>query len=85
MRMNPTQKVKTKAVLSTILLAVYVGALILTAGQFIATKSGSFLGMRQLDVLKLKARYGLIMLALIAVHLTLNLDLLKNELKALGR
>ncbi|WP_367883850.1 hypothetical protein [Thermococcus peptonophilus] len=41
--------------------------------------------MRQLDVLKLKARYGLIMLALIAVHLTLNLDLLKNELKALGR
>ncbi len=39
--------------------------------------------MRGLELLKLKSKYGLIMLSLIAIHLGLNWDMFKNEVKVL--
>ncbi|WP_297439053.1 hypothetical protein [Thermococcus sp.] len=81
--MNAKTKVKTKAVLSSILIAVYIGAVFLTIGEVMAVKQGSFLGMRGLELLKLKSKYGLIMLSLIAIHLGLNWDMFKNEVKVL--
>ncbi|WP_297463623.1 hypothetical protein [Thermococcus sp.] len=49
-------------------------------GTFLSAKQGSFLGMNQLDFLRLRARYGLLMMALILIHLAMNGNLMKKEL-----
>ena len=81
--MNARTKVKVKAVLSSILIAMYIGAIFLTVGEVMAMKHGSFLGMKGIEILRMKSRYGIVMLALIAVHLGLNWDMFKNEVKVL--
>ena len=39
--------------------------------------------MNQLDFLKLRARYGLLMMALIIIHLLMNKSIMKKELELL--
>ncbi len=48
-----------------------------------AMKHGSFLGMNGIEILRMKSRYGIVMLALIAIHLGLNWDMFKNEIRVL--
>ncbi|WP_456421354.1 hypothetical protein [Thermococcus sp.] len=81
--MKAKTKVKMKAVLSSVLIAMYIGAILLTIGEILAVKHGSFLGMKGIEFLKIKSKYGIIMLSLIAIHLGLNLDMFKNEVKVL--
>ncbi|WP_167914776.1 hypothetical protein [Thermococcus sp. 21S9] len=80
---NGKRIVKTKAIISSILIALYVGAVFLTISSAIAAHRGSFLGEPAKKLLQLHVHYGMVMLALIAIHLYLNWGMFKNELKVL--
>ncbi len=69
-----------KAVFSLVLFVAFLGVIFITVGTFLSAKQGSFLGMNQLDFLRLRARYGLLMMALILIHLAMNGNLMKKEL-----
>ena len=75
--------VKAKAVISSILIALYIGAVILTASTLIASRKKTFLGEPAVKLLHVHIIYGMIMLGVIAVHLYLNWGMYKNELKVL--
>ncbi|WP_231845555.1 hypothetical protein [Pyrococcus abyssi] len=72
-----------KAAFSLILLIAFCGVIFITIGTIISTRQGSFLGLTQLDFLKLRARYGFIMLVLILIHLFMNRSIMKKELQLL--
>jgi len=80
---NSKRLIKTKAIVSSILTILYIGAVVLTIGSMIASRKGSFLGVSAKELLRLHVHYGMIMLVAIAVHLYLNWGLLKNEVKVL--
>ncbi|WP_297535918.1 hypothetical protein [Thermococcus sp.] len=75
--------VKAKAVISSILIALYIGAVILTASTLIASRKKTFLGEPAVKLLHVHIIYGMIMLCVIAVHLYLNWGMYKSELKVL--
>jgi len=75
--------VKAKAIISSILIALYIGAVILTASTLIASRKKTFLGEPAVKLLHVHIIYGMIMLGVIAVHLYLNWGMYKNELKVL--
>ena len=77
------KKLKIKAFLSLLLLAGFIGVVFITVGTVMATRHGTFLGMTRLDFLKLRARYGLLMMVLITIHVILNRGIMKRELKLL--
>ncbi|NJE06475.1 hypothetical protein E3E36_10045 [Thermococcus sp. M36] len=77
------KKLKTKAAFSMLLFIAFLGVIFITMGTFISAKQGSFLGMTQLDFLKLRARYGLLMMILIIIHLFMNRSIMKKELELL--
>jgi len=78
---NGKRIVKMKAIVSSILIAL--GAVFLTISSAIAAHRGSFLGEPAKKLLQFHVRYGMVMLALIAIHLYLNWGMFKNELKVL--
>ncbi|WP_258084928.1 hypothetical protein [Thermococcus thermotolerans] len=84
-RKNPKlrKRLRIKAAFSLILLVGFLGVIFITIGTVIASKNGSFLGMAQLDYLKLRARYGIVMMLLIIIHLLLNRQVMKKELEIL--
>ncbi|AEO13903.1 hypothetical protein [Thermococcus sp. AM4] len=77
------KKLKIKATFSLILLVAFLGVIFITIGTFISAKHGSFMGMTQMDFLKLRSKYGLIMMALIIIHLIMNRGIMKKELELL--
>lgn len=77
------KKLKIKAAFTLLLSVMFLGVIFITVGTILASKHGSFVGMTQLDFLKLRARYGLIMTALILIHLGMNWNILKREIKFL--
>ena len=78
--------VKVRAVLSTILLAVFIGVLFVTIGVFYTTKTGhQFLGMTKPELFNLRNILGPVMNALIIVHLVINWGMYTRELKVLFR
>ncbi len=77
------KKLKIKAIFSLVLLTAFLGVIFITIGTFLSTKQGTFLGMTQMDFLRLRARYGLIMMALIIIHLIMNRSVMKKELELL--
>jgi len=74
------KKLRMKAVFSLVLFVAFLGVIFITVGTFLSAKQGSFLGMNQLDFLRLRARYGLLMMVLILIHLAMNWNLMKKEL-----
>jgi len=82
---NPAlrKRLRIKAAFSLILLLGFLGVVFITVGTIISSKNGSFLGMTQLEYLKLRARYGIIMMLLITIHLLMNRGLMKKELEML--
>ncbi|WP_457752408.1 hypothetical protein [Thermococcus sp.] len=77
------KKLKIKAFLSLLLLAGFIGVVLITIGTVIASKHGAFLGMSHIDFLKLRAKYGLLMMGLITIHLIMNRNIMKRELQIL--
>ena len=77
------KKLKMKAAFSLVLLVAFLGVIFITIGMFISAKQGTFMGMTHMDFLKLKARYGLLMMVLILTHLAMNWGMLKRELSLL--
>ncbi|NJE03290.1 hypothetical protein [Thermococcus sp. MV11] len=77
------KKLKIKAAFSLILFVGFLGVIFITIGTLISSKNGSFLGMTQLDFLKLRARYGIVMMFLIIIHLLMNRSIMKKELEML--
>lgn len=77
------KKLRVKAVFSLVLFIAFLGVIFITAGTFVSARQGSFLGMTQLDFLRLRARYGLFMMVLILIHLAMNWNLMKKELELL--
>lgn len=77
------KKLKIKAAFSLLLFAMFLGVIFITVGTIIASKAGSFLGMTQLDFLKLRSQYGIIMMFLIIIHLAMNRSIMKKELELL--
>ncbi|NJE42255.1 hypothetical protein [Thermococcus sp. GR6] len=77
------KRLKIKAAFSLLLFVMFLGVIFITIGTIIASKTGSFLGMTQLDFLKLRARYGIIMMFLIIIHLAMNRSIMKKELELL--
>ncbi|NJD99358.1 hypothetical protein E3E26_06115 [Thermococcus sp. LS1] len=77
------KKLKIKAAFSLLLFVMFLGVVFITIGTIIASKTGSFLGMTQLDFLKLRAQYGIIMMFLIIIHLAMNRSIMKKELELL--
>ncbi|ASJ04453.1 hypothetical protein [Thermococcus barossii] len=77
------KKLKVKAAFSMLLFVMFLGVVFITVGTAIASKNGSFLGMTQLDFLKLRARYGIVMMLLIIIHLLMNRSIMKKELEML--
>ncbi|WP_461866028.1 DUF4405 domain-containing protein [Thermococcus sp.] len=76
--------VKVRAVLSTILLVVFLGVLFIMIGVLYTTKtSHPFLGMNKNQLFKIRNILGPLMNALIIVHLGLNWGMYKRELKVL--
>ncbi len=80
---NGRKIVKAKAVISSILITLYIGAVILTVLTLIASREKTFLGEPAVKLLHVHIIYGMIMLGVIAVHLYLNWGMYKNELKVL--
>ncbi|ASA77364.1 hypothetical protein [Thermococcus sp. 5-4] len=77
------KRLKVKAAFSMLLFVMFLGVIFITVGTVIASKNGSFLGMTQLDFLKLRARYGIIMMFLIIFHLLMNRSIMRKELEML--
>ncbi len=77
------KKLRVKAAFSLLLFVAFLGVIFITVGTFISARQGSFLGMTQLDFLRLRARYGLFMMVLILIHLAMNWNLMKKELELL--
>ncbi|AJC71702.1 MAG: DUF4405 domain-containing protein [Thermococcus sp.] len=78
--------VKARAILSTVLLVVFLGVLFVTVGVFYTTKTGHpFLGMNKNQLFRIRNVLGPLMNALIIVHLGLNWGMYKSELKVLFR
>ncbi|WP_297421708.1 hypothetical protein [Thermococcus sp.] len=78
--------VKVRAVLSTVLLAVFIGVLFVTVGVLYTTKAGHpFFGMTKSQLFRIRNVLGPLMNALIIVHLTLNWGIYKRELTVLFR
>jgi len=77
------KKLKIKAFLSLLLLAGFIGVILITIGTVIASKHGTFLGMTHIDFLKLRAKYGFLMMSLIILHLIMNRSIMKRELQLL--
>jgi len=77
------RKMQIKALFSVLLFVMFLGVIFITAGTLISNKHGTFLGMTHLDYLKLRAKYGMVMMVLIIIHLGMNWDLLKKEMKFL--
>ncbi|KUH33581.1 hypothetical protein APY94_05140 [Thermococcus celericrescens] len=77
------KKLRIKAIFSMTLFIAFLGVIFITIGTFISAKQGTFLGMNQLDFLKLRARYGLVMMVLIIIHLIMNRSIMKKELELL--
>lgn len=77
------KKLRIKAAFSLVLFIAFLGVLFITVGTFISAKQGRFLGMNQLDFLRLRARYGLFMMVLIIIHLLMNRSMMKKELEFL--
>ena len=76
--------VKARAILSTVLLVVFIGVLFVTVGVLYTTKTGHlFLGMDKKQLFNIRNVLGPLMNALIIVHLGLNWGMYKNELKVL--
>jgi len=71
------KKLRVKAFLS---LLGFLGVVFITIGTMMASKNGTFLGMTHLDFLKLRARYGLFMMALITIHIIMNRRIMRKEL-----
>ncbi|WP_297093229.1 hypothetical protein [Thermococcus sp.] len=82
---NPAlrKRLRIKAAFSLVLLVGFLGVVFITVGTIISGKNGSFLGMTQLDYLKLRARYGIVMMILITIHLVMNRSIMKKELEML--
>ena len=74
------KKLRVKAFLSLLLLVGFLGVVFITIGTMMASKNGTFLGMTHLDFLKLRARYGLLMMALITIHIIMNRRIMRKEL-----
>ncbi|CAI1493895.1 conserved protein of unknown function [Thermococcus nautili] len=74
------KKLRVKAFLSLLLLVGFLGVVFITIGTMMASKNGTFLGMTHLDFLKLRARYGLFMMALITIHIIMNRGIMRKEL-----
>ncbi|WP_456394595.1 hypothetical protein [Thermococcus sp.] len=77
------KKLKMKAAFTLLLSVMFLGVIFITVGTILASKHGSFIGMTQLDFLRLRSRYGLIMTALILIHLGMNWNILKKEIEFL--
>ncbi len=77
------KKLKIKAAFSLVLFIAFLGVILITIGTFVSARNGSFLGMDHLDFLKLRAKYGLLMMALILTHLAMNWNMMKKELELL--
>lgn len=77
------KKLRMKAAFSLVLFVAFLGVIFITVGTFVSARQGSFLGMTQLDFLRLRARYGLFMMVLILIHLAMNWNLMKKELELL--
>ncbi len=77
------KKLRIKATFSLVLFIAFLGVIFITVGTVISAKQGSFLGMNQLDFLKLRAKYGLLMMVLIIIHLLMNRSIMKKELELL--
>ncbi len=76
--------VKVRALLSSILLVVFIGVLVITIGVLYITKTGNpFLGMSKSELFNARNILGPIMNVLIIIHLALNWNLYKKELKVL--
>ncbi len=78
--------VKVRAILSTVLLAVFIGVLFVTVGVLYTTKTGHpFLGMIKPQLFRVRNVLGPLMNALIIVHLAINWRMYTRELKVLLR
>lgn len=78
--------VKARAILSTVLLVVFIGVLFVTVGVLYTTKTGHpSLGMDKNQLFNIRNVLGPLMNVLIIVHLGLNWGMYKNELKVLFR
>ncbi len=77
------KKLRVKAIFSLVLLVAFMGVVFITLGTLISSKQGHFLGMTQLDFLKLRARYGIFMMVLITAHLLMNRSIMKKEFELL--
>ncbi|AEK73649.1 hypothetical protein GQS_08775 [Thermococcus sp. 4557] len=78
--------VKVRAILSTVLLVVFLGVLFVTVGVLYTTRTGHpFLGMNKNQLFRIRNVLGPLMNVLIIVHLGLNWGMYKRELKVLFR
>ncbi|WP_148206245.1 hypothetical protein [Thermococcus gammatolerans] len=76
--------VKARAILSTLLLVVFLGVLFIMMGVLYTSKTGhSFLGMNKNQLFRIRNVLGPLMNALIIVHFGLNWGMYKRELKVL--
>ncbi|NJE10023.1 hypothetical protein [Thermococcus sp. MAR1] len=78
------KKLRIKAALTTVLMIAFLGVIFITVGTFISARQGTFLGMNQLDFLRLRARYGLLMMFLIILHIATNWRIYRKELELLS-
>ncbi len=81
--MDPKTKTKCRAILSTILIGMFVIAATLTVGVLLAAKHGLFMGFTKYQLLELKEKVGIVFLTLMFLHLLLNWDIFKKEWKIL--
>jgi hypothetical protein len=79
------KKIQMKTTLTTVLIIAFIGVIFLTVGTIISAKTGHFLGMNHIQMLKLKATYGIFMLILILIHLAMNWKIYTAELKAFSK
>ncbi|WP_461865561.1 hypothetical protein [Thermococcus sp.] len=77
------EKLKVKAAYSMFLFIMFLGVIFITIGTIMATKTGSFLGLSKLQFMELRSKYGIIMMFLILIHLTMNRSIMKKELEIL--
>jgi len=77
------RKMKLKAMFSMLLFVMFLGVIFITLGTLISNRQGTFLGMTHLDYLRLRAKYGMVMMVLIIIHLGTNWSMLKKEVKFL--
>ena len=81
---NVTNMIKIRAVLSSILLVVFIAVLIITVGVLYTIRTGhTFLGISKAELFNARNILGPIMNILIIIHLIINWGLYKRELKVL--